>query len=644
MKRGNKISWFVLLSVFSLGLSGWAKPDDSISVQSPNGTVKISFLIKSTDVLKEGLFWNVRYNDKSIMNDSSLGFTLEHAPSMLDGFKVVEVKKTTNDSIWKPLHGEQSEVPDRYNQLSVTVEDRFHRRLLVEFRAYDEGAAERVTFLKGEKKENLTVLSEETQFSFPEDYTAWLTRNAQGEYSKESISKMRDGKEYERPLVMKTKEGTYLAVAEAGLLDFARMRLAKDPRKPNTIVSQLVPPVHIRTPYSTPWRLLMVAPNPCQLLQYSYMLPLLSPPSKIKDTSWIKPGKQMRDTTITKDGGFAIIDKAKKLGLDYIEIDAGWYGDESFDHADPTTVTPSRSRGTFTEADLKAVSAYAKKKGIKLIVYVNHRHLEKEKYIKKLLPLYKEWGISGLKFGFVNVGSQKWTEWLHRAVERCAKYQMIVDIHDEYRLTGIERTLPNILTVEGVRGNEARPLPETDLNNVFLRGLCGPADFTMCWHTDSLKMSWAHQMAASIAYFSPLQTLYWYDTADQFSGDEPYLAFFRALPTVWDQKVVIQGEIGEYITIARRKGDEWFVGSMNAIKKRDISFSLSFLDPNKKYKATIYSDDPALLEVTLVKGSRKGNPESKKLVIKTMPVTSETIIKTTMANNGGHAMHIVPIK
>jgi len=235
------------------------------------------------------------------------------------------------------------------------------------------------------------------------------------------------------------------------------------------------------------------------------------------------------------------------------------------------------------------------------------------------------------RLGFVQEGSQHWTKWLHDSIKKAADYHMIVDAHDEYRMTGTERTYPNFLTCEGVRGNEGRPTPKQDLENVFLRSLCGPADFTMCWYEPSLKMSRAHQMAASVVYYSPLQTLYWYDQPKMFSGDEDYLEFFRALPTVWDEKRVIQGEIGEYITLARRKGDAWFVGTMNAIEHRRLDIPLTFLKPGVKYRAVIYSDsDPAEAA------------KSKSVKIKRGSVTSETIIRADMANNGGQAIYIVP--
>jgi alpha-glucosidase len=613
------------------------------AVSSPDGGIAVTFSIKDAGSAKGAMFWKVAWKGRTVMEDSRLGFTLEGAPAFDSGFKVLRIERDSQDTTWKPPYGEASEYRDHYNEMRVTVQDAQTppRTLILSFRAYDEGAAYRVTFPKQKAFDTLTIKSENTQFRFAGDHKAWTTQHAQGTYEIQPLSKLRPGRQYERPFVMKTADGGYISILEAGNVDYARMRIGLDKSAPHAVVSRLGSPCEIRPPYSTPWRLVMPADTACELLQRNYMLLNLSPPCRIADTAWIKPGKQMRDVTITRKGGFAMADLAAKLGLDYVEIDAGWYGDERTDSSDATTVTPSRSRGGFTEQDLHDVIAHAKSKGLGVILYVNRRALEKQ--LDDLLPLYKKWGVAGMKFGFINQGPQKWTKWLHESLAKCAEYHMLVDAHDEYRPTGTERTYPNFLTAEGIRGNEAKPTPKQDLDTAFLRAMCGPADFTMCWHAPSLKMSWPHQMAASVVYYSPLQTIYWYDQPKQFTGDEDYLAFFRALPTVWDQKVVVQGEIGEFITVARRKGDCWFVGTMNAVKPRKVDIPLSFLAPGKKYKATIYSDDPSVLDVKIdPSGKGKGNPESKNLVIKTMEVTSESVIHADMANNGGQAIHIVP--
>ena len=201
---------------------------------------------------------------------------------------------------------------------------------------------------------------------------------------------------------------------------------------------------------TTPWRVVMVAESPGRLLENNFLILNLNEPCAIADTSWIKPGKVIREVSLTTAGGKACVDFAVKRGLQYVEYDAGWYGHEYDPNADARAVNldPKRSKGPL---DLHEVIRYADERGIGIIVYVNHLALEKQ--LDELLPLYKKWGIKGIKFGFVNVGSQQWTRWLHDAIRKCAEHQFMVDVHDEYRLTGL---FPDVSESDDGRGHLRR--------------------------------------------------------------------------------------------------------------------------------------------------------------------------------------------
>jgi alpha-glucosidase len=271
------------------------------------------------------------------------------------------------------------------------------------------------------------------------------------------------------------------------------------------------------------------------------------------------------------------------------------------------------------------------------MLYVNQRALEQQ--LDTLIPLFEKWGVDGIKFGFVQVGSQHWTNWLHEAVKKCALHHLVVDIHDEYRPTGFSRTYPNLLTQEGVRGNEEFPDATHNVTLPFTRFVAGAADYTVCYykqnferrpvkeHERFLKNTSAHQLALPVVFYSPLQFMYWYDKPSD-CRDEPELEFFDALPTTWDDTKVVQGEIGEYITIARRKGNEWFVGTMNNTLARKLDIPLSFLETGKKYVAHIYSDD-------------EHQPTRTKVRIDRMIVNSETVIKVLLKGNDGQAMRFI---
>jgi len=205
----------------------------------------------------------------------------------------------------------------------------------------------------------------------------------------------------------------------------------------------------------------------------------------------------------------------------------------------------------------------------------------------------------------------------------------MVDVHDEYRPTGYSRTYPNLMTQEGIRGNECMPPAEHNLILPFTRGLCGAGDYTVCWYTPRIKTTHAHQLAASVVFYSPLQFLFWYDRPHQYQA-EPELDFFKHLPTVWDQTQVMDGRIGEYIVMARRKGDDWYVAILNAVKQREIDVPFSFLEPGRGYEATIYGD-----------GVPDGH-EPTQVSIKEERVDQQTMIRARVAANGGQAIRLVP--
>jgi len=229
----------------------------------------------------------------------------------------------------------------------------------------------------------------------------------------------------------------------------------------------------------------------------------------------------------------------------------------------------------------------------------------------------------------VQVGSQQWTSWLHEAVRKAAKYELMVDVHDEYRPTGYSRTYPNLMTQEGIRGNECMPPAEHNLILPYTRGLCGAGDYTVCWYCGRIQTTWAHQLSASVVFYSPLQFLFWYDRPEHFGEEEP-LDFFKHVPTVWDETRVIGGKVGQYTTIARRSGDAWFVGTLNAVRRRTLRIPMRFLESGKQYTAEIYSD-----------GSPEGDAP-RNVDVRRIAVDSTTVLSADLAANGGQAMRIVP--
>jgi alpha-glucosidase len=255
------------------------------------------------------------------------------------------------------------------------------------------------------------------------------------------------------------------------------------------------------------------------------------------------------------------------------------------------------------------------------------------KQLDEILPLYEKWGIAGVKYGFVGVGTQKWTTWLLDAIRKAADHHIMVDVHDEYRPTGFMRTYPNFMTCEGVRGDEESPSNEQTLNTMFTRSVAGAADYTVCYYAprvDEKMGSHGTQLAKAVCIYSPWQFLYWYDKPSTV-GDEPELEFFDHVPTVWDDKIVIEGEIGKYGTIARRSGDEWYIGSINGNGPHTVKIVFDFLDAGKNYTAFIYSDDESVKTRTKVKIEKKQVKKGSELTFDIKP-------------DNGLALRIVPEK
>ena len=606
----------------------------SVSIQSPDGNISLSFWV---DEISDS-YYSINYKNEMLVLPSFLGFQLKEGNELGINMKIVSETKNQVDNSWIPVFGERSEIRDNYNQVKIQLKETIEpkRELEITFRVYNEGVAFNYTFLPLTEDETLYIQKELTQFNFAKNYDCWVSERAQSEIHKIQVSSI--SKPVERPLVVETENCT-VALGEARLTDFARMKFISGERE-NSLVATLEGDATVKLPYTTPWRTIMIGESEKELLSNNFFYENLNDECAIENVEWIKPGKVIREVTLTTQGGLACVDFAAENGLQYVEFDAGWYGPENDETSDATTITvdPKRSPGPL---DLHKVIDYAKAKNIGIIVYVNRRALEKQ--IDEILPLYKSWGIKGVKYGFVQVGSQEWTSWLHEAVKKAAENELMVDIHDEYRPTGFSRTYPNLLTQEGIRGDEESPVNEHTLKTLFTRMLAGAGDNTNCYYAPRVteKMGGhVSQLAKAVMIYSPWQFLYWYDRpegspgkkggagdSDGFIKNNPELEFYKLLPTVWDESKILEGRIGEFATIARRSGSDWFLGSLTANQTRKCSVDLSFLETGANYTATVYSYDP-------------DSESSTKVKIEKIPVNSEKTIDFEIGANSGLAMQI----
>jgi alpha-glucosidase len=606
----------------------------AIELKSPNGNVAVTFDIKDFGPAKACPVYRVAYQGQAVLTDSRLGLELKEG-ALNSGLRVVGQSTSPHDATWRPVCGERQTIRDHYNELVLDLQSAATPPLALRLilRAYDEGIAFCYTLPAQEDLKDFTITAENTSFRFTGDHTTWAVYAAQGNYdgSQVPLSKVKPG--VERPLTVRIADDLYVSISEARLIDYARMKLRPVKGQPHTLAALLDTErgshgqVAGTTPFTSPWRVVMLADSPGKLLEQNYLILNLNGPCALRDTSWIKPGKVIREVALSTAGGKACIDFCVQRGMQYIEFDAGWYGPESDSRSDARQVRLDPQRNPDPHAlDLQAVIQYANSKGIGVILYVNHVALERQ--ADELFPLYEKWGVKGVKFGFVNVGSQRWTRWLHEAIRKAAQHKLMVDIHDEFRNLGYQRTYPNLMTVEGILGNEGFPSPVHNATLPFTRFLTGPADYTFCWYSNRLQPTHAHQLAISTIFFSPWQFLYWYDRPSQYQG-EPALDYWKQLPTTWDETRVLEGEIGRSVCVARRKGEDWYVGAICPAAK-PLRIPLAFLDPHEKYAATIYSD------------AHPEDPKNKEVRIETRSVDASTVLRMDLSANGGQAVHIVP--
>ncbi len=615
MVYGNRvrIGWLFLLLLLNVALQMNARE----TIQSPDGKYNFTF------AQKDGrLTYRLDYAGKQVVEEGELGVNIDNHLVELamgipvdtnkvwtKGMEVINVDRKTEDNIWNPVYGEYAQIRDHYNEMTIHLmkggnrdnsDNSYDKRQQYLFdiivRAYDEGVAIRYHFPEALNGLFMHITDDLTSFRFAPDAEAYHFAWAQAQSTKAKLLKSEKSwqDEAERPLTLHLANGLYAAIGEAALVDFVRSKLKL--KADNELQMSMFQSADIITAYDMPWRFIMVGEKAVDLINSKQMVLNLNAPNRIADAKdWIRPGKVFRVCRLDMKTALAAVDFCVDRGLQYIELDAGWYGPEMKMRSSALTVADNR------DFDMPKLCQYAKNKGIGVWVYVNQRALYQE--LDQILPLYEKWGISGIKFGFVQIGSQEWTTWLHNAVKKCADHHILVDIHDEYRPTGWSRTYPNLMTQEGIGGNEEMPNAEHNTILPFTRFLCGPADYTPCYFNGRVKNTKAHQLAMPVVYYSPITFLFWYDLPNVYKGEKE-LDFWKHCPTVWDESKALEGEIGEYIVQARRSGNDWFVGAMNGMASRDIILNTAeFLQKGKKYRVEIYNDNPTLNTRTKVSSS-----------------------------------------
>ncbi|MHA6724211.1 glycoside hydrolase family 97 protein [Sphingomonas sp. RS2018] len=551
-------------------------------VSSPDGRTVVT-------IDPSGPKWSVAVGGRSVIEPSPLALSLADGAPLGAGATFRSAKRQRIAGSWTPLYGIRKHYDGDCNELVAEFDDRAQRiRFAIVVRAYDTGVAIRYRLLSAPSRE-LTLTGECTEFRLPSDATLYVSRD-EGEYQRTVQTRIAPaphpdltgssdkGDLADTPVTAILRDGTALLVSESDRLHYPRLMLRSGPkglvtylmRFPGRATGYSGPGdtpaenrFNVPVPFDTPWRVVIHAPAASALLERQDLIPTLASPNRLGDTSWIRPGRAIRIRNYTTQAGLDTVDFAAARKLDYVEWDAHWYGDGT-DPSDATYAIPP--------IDIRRVIDYARSKGLGMILYVDR--VPAMRQLDAIVKTYRSWGVAGIKFGFVWEGRQSDVDFIYDLVKTCGDHKLLVNLHDNLRPAGLERTLPNYVALEGVRGNEQFPTARHNCTLPFTRALSGPIDYTICFANPKNKTTNAHQLAMASIYYNPLTFLYWYDEPTKYAGrDWPELAFFDECPTTWTETVALSGAIGDHAVVARRAADgRWFVG---AITSRETPHTLT---------------------------------------------------------------------
>lgn len=602
--------------------------DGILRLTSPNGRNEITFEKPGKE-----LTYNVKSDGKTVILPSRAGLGLDNwvwemafghrdnrqPDCWMDLMKVDSI--TVGGPVrgeWKPLYGERSTVKDNYNSATMHMSwgDKSNYRLDVQVRAYDEGLAFRYFFPEHKGQTFHKVVADLTDYTFPEGTMAWSEKWAQATFDYSPVDSI--SRPVERALTLELPDGKWVALLDADVDDWCLTKFKARDGKPGTLESVMYSPVDVVTYAATPWKVIMTADRPGQLLENNDIVLNLNPEAR-QDFGWVKPGKIMRSKIGTADG-LATIDFCAEHNIPYMLFDWQWYMPCTSHDGDATKVVD--------HLDMQKVIEYGRQKGVGVWLYVNQHALMKQ--MDEVFRELQDWGVAGVKSGFVQYASHRWATWLHDLVRKAADHKLMVNIHDEFRPSGFSRTYPNLVTQEGICGNEEFPDATHNVTLPFTRMLNGAADYTICYFDKRLKNTHAHQLAASLVFYSPMQTIFWYDSPDRYHG-EPEVKWFEDLESVFDDTRVLDGYPGKGISMARRKGDIWWVASMTNNDGARQTIALDFLEPGRKYKAEIYTDGGGKVKT------------ATHVAISNRKVTSKDKLTFDLQPRGGVAIRIIPL-
>ncbi len=611
----------------------------------------------------QGVRYDVVLNGRAILEDSGLSLDVDHK-ILGRGVKVTAAKESHHDQVVEPVVRQKfAKIRDNYNELRLTMDGDY----AVVFRAYNEGVAYR--FETSLPDEHVKIYGEVANFGFPANFVVFYPQedsffsHNERKYLPQNLLAINPAFLASLPAVVDVGEGAKVAIAESDVTEYPGLWLhgtgenrlegtfppyplkEKLVRDRDFQVVESADYIAVTTGKRTfPWRVLGIVDRDADLIT-NPLVYLLESPSKVQDTSWIKPGKVAWDwwndnnvygvdfkAGINTQTYKYYIDFAAKYGIPYIILDEGWYK-----LGNVLEVVP--------EINMEELTAYAKEKNVGVILWVVWKTLDDQ--LLPALDQYQKWGIKGIKVDFMQRSDEILINFYHRVSSETAKRHMLVDFHGDQKPATMTRTWPNLISTEGVRGLEwskwsAEAEPQHNVTLPFTRMFLGPMDYTPGAMLNATKASFApilhrpmslgtrcHQLAMYVVYESPLQMLS--DSPSNYLREPDAMEFLAAVPTEWDESKALDGKIAEYVAVARRNGSDWYVGAMNNWSARELEIDFSFL-PEGHFEMSAYQD-----------GENADRFASDYKLVK-MPVTRMTKLKINLAPGGGWAARIQPAK
>ncbi|MGA8579980.1 MAG: glycoside hydrolase family 97 protein [Bryobacteraceae bacterium] len=658
-------TWFFCLAVAFWAMCAWGQQRKPVTtmppepVKSPDGAILMQVAADNGQ-----LAYSVTFGGESVVLPSALGLELEKAPVLGASVRIAKANFGVVNESYTMLLGKSNPVRNRYHWMTLDLEEtaKPHRRLQLETRAYNDGVAFRYVVPQQGAIESFRLLSEKTEFRLAKDGTTYplilesFHTAYEDNYHVLPLSGLHPDYLIALPLLAELPGVAWVAITEADIDNYAGMYLQHSEHDGRLLTARLAPSVedpglavHSGLPARSPWRVLMIGAQPGRLVESNIVINL-NPPSAIADTSWIKPGKTAWDwwsgdyaegvsfkpgmNTATMEH---YIDFSAEAGLAYMLIDAGWAAKSSGANDSGSDITRNNAA-----VDLPAILDYAKARKVRIWLWAHWSDVNRQ--MDEAFPLYEKWGVAGVKIDFMNRDDQWMVNFYRQVVQTAAEHHLMIDFHGAFKPDGLRRTYPNLLTREGVMGAEynkwsGRVTPDHNLTLAFTRMLAGPMDYTPGgFHNATLAEfeprnvkpmvmgTRAHQLALYVVFESGLQMLADYPEAYR---DQTGFEFLKAVPNVWDETRVVGGRPGEYITVARRRGGDWYVGSITGWHAGTVDLPLDFLG-HGEFLAEIYSDAPdAGSQAThTVKDERR--------------VTAATTLRVKMVAGGGQAIRLRP--